>query len=321
MKKKWSSDEHLARWLNRKESGMEGAAWQEGGPPPDLKRILDVADGFEVPARLSQAEAWETLQHRIATEAPPKYPPVIRTLRPPQVVWLGAAAAALALLVLAAWWWQPTRLRTDPGETLTAVLPDSSQVRLNGDSELAYQADEWPEARNLTLKGEAFFEVKEGSFFTVRTEHGTVVVKGTKFNVFVRDAHLAVGCYEGKVEVRLPNTDTQPVLTAGNFLQKSGTDSAIIRNLKGSLSPGWLTGTYRYVDAPLSEVLSEIGRRYHIVFQLDDDIDPEVRFSGKFEYQTEARDQTDRLAKTLELVIPTVGYRYHLQRDTCRIYR
>ncbi|MDD4756014.1 MAG: FecR family protein, partial [Prolixibacteraceae bacterium] len=63
------------------------------------------------------------------------------------------------------------------------ILPDSSIVWLNSGSELIFPAH-FSGSRPVTLKGEAFFQVKEAnSSFLVETAYGAVEVKGTSFNV------------------------------------------------------------------------------------------------------------------------------------------
>ena len=84
--------------------------------------------------------------------------------------WLQRAAAILFLPVLAALlmeYWvhrdneiQMLEARTSPGMTAKVVLPDSSVVCLNSNSELRYPSSfRGEETRKVELQGEAYFDV------------------------------------------------------------------------------------------------------------------------------------------------------------------
>ncbi len=70
-------------------------------------------------------------------------------------------------------------------QTEVIELPDGSTVSLNRNSELSYSKDFGEGGRNVSLKGEAFFEVvpDAGRPFVVNTTQVSVTVIGTSFNV------------------------------------------------------------------------------------------------------------------------------------------
>ena len=74
------------------------------------------------------------------------------------------------------------------GETTVLNLPDNSKVTINASSSVQIKRFNWD--RNITLRGEAYFEVEKGKKFTVATKDALVKVLGTKFNVISRDNYF-----------------------------------------------------------------------------------------------------------------------------------
>ena len=109
------------------------------------------------------------------------------------------------LLILAGWWALPAppevRLVATKGEQNIYELPDGSVATLNAQSSISYEPGEWSSARRVELNGEAFFEVKKGTPFLVKTPYGDVQVLGTSFNVDARKDHFSVACFTGSVRV------------------------------------------------------------------------------------------------------------------------
>ena len=81
------------------------------------------------------------------------------------------------------------------------TLPDNSEVTFNAASLQKYNKEDWDKKRQLTLEGEAFFNVAKGAKFEVKTKMGIVTVLGTRFNVKHRNKLLEVQCFEGLINV------------------------------------------------------------------------------------------------------------------------
>ena len=71
------------------------------------------------------------------------------------------------------------------GEKLLVLLPDGSRVWLNADSKLTYPEQFAKYNRDVTLEGEAYFEIAKNkkSPFQVFAENVKIQVTGTCFNV------------------------------------------------------------------------------------------------------------------------------------------
>jgi len=156
-------------------------------------------------------------------------------------------------------------------------LPENSQVILNEDSHLSFNEKNWNENRSLSLEGEAYFEVTKGAVFDVNTNHGTVTVLGTKFNVNDRNDSFEVVCYEGSVGVKYEKT----------YLKLSPGDKAVLRNgklvseKKHTTQPGWIHDESTFKNKPIDMVLQELKSVYAINI-ITKNIDVDLRYTGSF---------------------------------------
>ena len=186
--------------------------------------------------------------------------------------WVGIAAAVTLVVLFNPW------KGTDPSgeititevaalarETKPVTLPDSSVVTMNALSKIVYTAKE---NRVVELEGEAFFEVKEGDPFHVKTELGNVEVLGTSFNVFSRDDHFHVACKTGKVRVEIPSMDFDEVLMPGEKVRLDG-DTVLFTQVMEEFVGRWQTGEFYFDKRPVREVLDEIGRQYDVSIDYD----------------------------------------------------
>jgi len=150
----------------------------------------------------------------VATAAAP-----VRWLRRP-ATWIAATAAAAA--IIAAVWFsnspaghvleepamaKANQVSTRPGSRSKVVLPDGTQVWLNADSKLTYGNDFGVSSRDVTLSGEAYFDVKPNKEvpFYIHTSKIKIKVTGTVFNVraYPNETRSETSLLHGKVEVTL----------------------------------------------------------------------------------------------------------------------
>ncbi len=140
-------------------------------------------------------------------------------------------------------------------------LPDSSFVLLNKGSKIKFSQNEWKNKRNVELQGEAFFKVKKGSRFCVKTELGIVSVLGTEFNVKDWDKYYEVTCFTGLVEVQ---TKQQKVLLKPNdaFRIINGVEKQY--QTSSATVPDWFKGESSFKSVPFNFVIEELERQYNV---------------------------------------------------------
>jgi ferric-dicitrate binding protein FerR (iron transport regulator) len=192
------------------------------------------------------------------------------------------------------------------GEQLRVTLPDASVVRLNAGSSIRFPEKFDTDKRQITLSGEAFFEVTKdpNSPFEVKTNNITTTVLGTSFNIKAFEQEQAtVTVATGKVEVETKNgASTNKLLLLPN--------QQAVYNKKENLFKmeevdsrhyfEWTSGTIRFNNDPLEEVVKILERWYNVKIQLDRHIEKSMRIQGSY---------TD---KKLYTILDGLGYIYNL---------
>lgn len=193
-----------------------------------------------------------------------------------------AAAIVLFSLVTVLWMAKPVTdqvVINSSGQDFL-YLPDSSSVSLNKASLITYDPQDWESERALTLDGEAFFKVKKGSTFKVKTSQGEISVLGTSFSVTDREDYFEVTCFEGIVSVNFD--EYVKTLTRGKSFRSVDHVVTLPDLLDGGeSSPAWLRGETRFRSLPVRTVIRDFERQYDVRIYTGD-IDTNSIISGSF---------------------------------------
>jgi ferric-dicitrate binding protein FerR (iron transport regulator) len=167
-------------------------------------------------------------------------------------------------------------------------LPDGTQVWLNSGSRLSYSNSFNKENRNVTLEGEAYFEVTKNTKkpFIVRGKEVAVKVLGTKFNVksYNEDASVAVTLLEGSVHLSdITNLASSLVLKPNEqatFIKENN----IITNKKVNAENAceWIHGNLIFDDEEFGQIAKCLERQYNITINIQDREIEQLHFYGKF---------------------------------------
>ncbi len=229
---------------------------------------------WQVPQACTPEASWSKLHARLEASSTSKVVPLFRRT----AVWVAAACIA-AVVFFAATYSSEKQVEFTANTYEQLVLPDRSVVHLTPGSSVSY-ATSWNQ-REVSLKGEAFFEVEKGKTFTVRTASGDVSVLGTSFNVYAQSLGFAVECITGKVKVEAG--DEAHAIVAGQAVKtRSGILSAPYEH--GLTSPSWQAGDeVNYTNADISRVIDHVMQRYGVIVRLDDTLrESGKEFSGSF---------------------------------------
>ncbi len=192
-----------------------------------------------------------------------------------------------------------------PGTVTKVSLPDGTIAWLNGGSSLKYPEKFTRKTRELSMSGEAYFEVNSDRMhpFTVHTSSLDVTAVGTSFNVqaYQTDSLVSVTLAEGIVEVDMK--DAEATLVPG---------SRVIYNINSGtheISSGepyrwcsWKDGVLMFRNDPLSYVFKRLGQIYNTEFIVDEDIQDDPY------YATFKNDPLDRILVLLSKTAP-ISYR------------
>jgi len=230
-----------------------------------------------------------------------------------------AAVAAIALFVVAVslnWNQTDTENRpmmvsaVQPDENELVILPDNSKVWLRSGSEITYDADFSP--RNVTLKGEAFFEVTSDPDhpFVVRTKEASVKVLGTRFNLketsggdvelYVEEGRVSFGQEDAPAAKVLVTRDQVAVFKI-NTLEVERIELEDVNRLS------WKTGKLIFDDAILRDVLRDLERHYQISFEVADPAMLECGLKADFEQSS--------LQEVIETIEFTMGWAIEKEQE------
>lgn len=251
-------------------------------------------------------QAWQNIQRRIADRSP-----VVRT-KTKALRWAGIAAM-VAILAGAGLWLadsdNPASITHQQSSTLmsrvgsrhaadikmqgkerTVSVPhgagyaqqmtDGTNVQLNAGAVISYAPGFDGNRREVSLKGEAYFEVAHNASkpFVVNTPSGSIEVLGTHFNVISETDHTIVTLSEGSV--RLHYADNEYVMTPGEQARIYNDGSIDVQRVNTTNYTSWSTGTYEFTDVPLQDIVRQLSLWYDVTISIDSRTLAKSRYTG-----------------------------------------
>ncbi|SEW20181.1 FecR family protein [Chitinophaga sp. YR573] len=210
------------------------------------------------------------------------------------------AAAVAVLLGVCAWLWQ-SRLQTAGKAPLAfnwdtlsnksndiklLSLTDGSKVWLGPHSSVAYANNYNDTSRELSLNGEAYFEVAHNPQrpFSVRTGKLVTTALGTAFNIStanLADGHIQVSLVEGKVSVIAASFSC--ILHPGQMVQYGENQkTAVPAVFKAKEVLDWKYGKLVFDGMPLKDVFAKLQTRLGCRIIMDSTVSGTRKVSGVF---------------------------------------
>lgn len=271
------------------------------------------------------------------------------------------AMSVAALLLVAAWWYfviNPSKpveaivaanagadmhseISTQYGTRTTQKLPDGSRVWLNAGSKLIFDKHFGEDVREVTLTGEAFFDVVKnpGKPFVIHTNTLDIKVLGTQFNVksYPTDKTTETSLIRGSVEVVVKNRPNEKyvlkpneklvVLNDQEQLQAVGTggehlpnkdDLIAIKNLTyqqgdtSDIESAWVRNKLSVKNMPFAEMAKIMERWYDVRFQFRNKNLEDLWITGSFDNET--------LSQALEALQFSFAFNYDINDKTVIVY-
>jgi len=164
----------------------------------------------------------------------------------------------------------------------SVTLSDGTKVWINSESRLSYPVSFRGDKREVTLSGEAFFEVAEDKKhpFTVNCNGHTVTVTGTQFNVNSYDQERTVTTLiQGSVIFSSPSGSI--AMTPG--MQATGTPEGMSTQMVNpSLYASWKEGIFEFDNMNLKEIAKILSRWYNVEFEFSDLDIANITFTASF---------------------------------------
>jgi transmembrane sensor len=191
-----------------------------------------------------------------------------------------------------------TVIEAPPGSKTRIVLPDSSTVWLNAKSRLSFDERFGADNRNLTLEGEAFFDVVKSVMpFRVRTPLYDVAVLGTAFNVkaYADDDRVITTLVHGSVRIERkndagatevimlkPNEKVTAYRTTPGGPAFSGTYRYTVdRQIDAEMETAWKDGWLSVQGESLLELARKLERLYDIKISFEEKALENYRYTGR----------------------------------------
>ena len=179
------------------------------------------------------------------------------------------------------------------GGEYTLILADGSRVYLNAESQLEYPVAFTGPKRQVSLKGEAYFEIAKNPSvpFVVTVENVDVEVLGTEFAVraYTDESHTLTTLVKGAVKVRSGELETTLAPSEQADIE-SRTGHLEVRQVDVTPFVAWRHGRIVFDNTPLETILGELSRWYDMkVIYLNEDA-KKHSFSLNMEKYTDFRE-------------------------------
>lgn len=251
--------------------------------PGGNKAVLTLADGKQI--TLDEAGNGKLAEQSGITITKTKDGQLVYTVSPSAVAAKGPAMNMIA---------------TPKGGQYQVNLPDGTKVWLNAASSLRYPAAFTAGVRQVSLTGEAYFEVakvRPEMPFKVSTTTQTVEVLGTHFNInsYTDEPAVKTTLLEGAVKVISPSTALKELIL------KPGQQSALrgarleVAEVNEEEVIAWKNGMFRFRDADLQTVMRSVARWYDVRVNYEGTL-PVRQFSGEIHRNVNLSEVLDILS-------------------------
>ena len=278
--------ETLAKYLSGEMSEVEAREYKDeiAVSKENIKKIEKMKKqwtamkGYKEPKVPDTGKAWNMLHARLDNEEliPAKVVTVSNRMVPNM---LRVAAIMLILLGVSAVFYfsmnrkpavEMVQLNTvNEANTLIKTLNDGSVIYIAQNSSFSFPKEFENKSRNVSLKGEAFFDIASNPAkpFIIETDQAFIEVLGTAFNVKTQDGNNFELCVDrGKVKVTMKNNPSNTALVvAGEKVTTFKNDLLKSKYVKNQES-GWYKQRMHFKDESLQNIISVLNRNFNTTF-------------------------------------------------------
>ena len=169
---------------------------------------------------------------------------------------------------------------TSNQQLIEKTLPDGTRIRLTKNSTLSYPSRFDGATREVTLVGEAFFDVHHNNAqpFIIHAQSTDIRVLGTSFNVNATNADVQVAVKTGRVQF---SNDKQRIILVAN---ESASFSSASNSIRKTSNPEITQkATFVFEHTPLKEVVAQLSNRFDINISLESSNSGNCELSATFE--------------------------------------
>lgn len=205
---------------------------------------------------------------------------------------------------------EPVVFQTDDIRQSIITLRDGSVVRLNHNSELVVSENFLDGTREVSLKGEAYFEIEHDSDqpFIIYAKQSSLEVLGTAFNVrsLTNTNNVQVAVVDGSVSFTNESDEEKRqsvVLSKGQFgYLDVGKEIIEVDDIAVENYLAWKNGRLVFEELTLTQVCTQLNRLYQIECSYENEEVIGLQFTANF--------SNDSLEKTLSVISLTLNLDY-----------
>jgi ferric-dicitrate binding protein FerR (iron transport regulator) len=190
---------------------------------------------------------------------------------------------------------------TERAEYKYILLPDSTQVWLNAGSTLEYPEHFDLTNREVSLSGEAYFDVKHAAEhpFLIHTGRILTTVLGTAFNInaYPERSSVTVSVSRGKVKVSRGSRLVATLLKGQQVNVNEKDDRVAQKNIEVNSVAGWQQGNLEYDDEPLQDIINDLQRVYSTNIRISDNNIRQLKISTSFRRELGVNQALEILCK------------------------
>jgi ferric-dicitrate binding protein FerR (iron transport regulator) len=236
-------------------------------------------------------------------------------------------------------------ISTKPGSKSQVKLPDGTLVILNADSKLTYPDNFLGNTREVTLEGEAYFNVTHNKQkpFIIHSKAMDIKVLGTQFNVkaYPQENTSEATLIKGSIEVTLTGHTHEKIMLKPNE-KITVSNQPVIQNVvteKPQKIPskpideiplisvdqvradekeniiseiGWTQNKLMFKNESLQSIVATLGRWYGVQIQINSENLKDQKFTGNFNAET--------LTQVLQALQLSYNFSYKKENNSIIIY-
>ena len=205
------------------------------------------------------------------------------------------------------------------GSVASLVLADSTVVYLNAGTKLTYSPESKTKTREVTLDGEAWFDVVKDPEkpFVVHTPGYDVRVVGTRFNVkaYKSDNEVVTTLEEGQVNLTSSEgfklTRDIRLLPGQQAVLDRSTRKAVVKDVETRYFTSWKDNKLMFINMNMKELIVIMERKFGV--------DIEVSDSDILQYHYTGTLKNESILEVLELIKHTLPVDYRIDGQVVRI--
>lgn len=209
------------------------------------------------------------------------------------------------------------KLIVPKGKNYHLTMIDGTKVELNSNSTLSFNNSIISKQRNVSLKGEAFFDVTSNKKrpFTVNANNVIVKALGTEFNVsnYKENGYITTTLIEGSVKVSNPKgkeTIIQPGEQATVYNDKN---EIVVQQADVQEAVAWMAGRLIFNDEKLEDLVPRLNRWFDMEFVILDKTLNDYRFTGTLKKEND-------LTHYLQILNYTKGISYKIENNQVKLF-